>query len=336
MSKRYLVTGGTGFLGSAIVRRLVTEGHEVTVLDNNSRGAARRIGDLILKESRLVESDVRDVAAVTSASRGVDAIVHLAAINGTEFFYSKPELVLDVALRGTLAVIDACRANDVGDLILASSSEVYATPRHVPTDEFVALTVPDVHNPRYSYGGGKIVSELIAMNYGRTGFDRVTIFRPHNVYGIDMGWEHVIPQLVLKAAAAANQTKDGPVPLSIQGDGSQTRAFVHIDDMTDGLMSILEKGRHLEIYHVGNPEETTIAELSAKIMLAFGREVMLITSDPVPGGTPRRCPDISKLRKLGYEPKISLDEGLPEVVKWYAANSNLRTRNKIEETEARP
>ena len=139
-----------------------------------------------------------------------------------------------------LAVIDACRANDVGDLVYASSSEVYQTPPRVPTDEDVPLSIPDVRNPRYSYGGGKIASELIAMNHGRTGFDRVTIFRPHNVYGPDMGWEHVLPQFVLRAKELIAQHPDGVVPFPIQGDGSQTRAFIHIDDFTDGLIDVID------------------------------------------------------------------------------------------------
>ena len=172
------------------------------------------------------------------------------------------------------------------------------------------------------------------MNYGRTGFERVAVFRPHNVYGSDMGWEHVIPQLALQAVNAVEGTADDPVPLRIQGDGTQTRAFVHIDDMTDGFMAILEKGCHLEVYHVGNPEEATIAELSVKIVNCFGRQVRLIPSESPPGGTPRRCPDITKLRGLGYTPRVSLDAGLPGVVEWYAANRHFNPARDREPTEA--
>jgi dTDP-glucose 4,6-dehydratase/UDP-glucose 4-epimerase len=244
------VTGGSGFIGAALVRRLVDEGRFVRVIDNNSRGAMRRLDGLVEK-IEFVEGDVRDPALVAKAAQGVDCVVHLAAVNGTEFFYSQPELVLDVALRGMLAVVDACRAAGVRDLVVASSSEAYQTPPVTPTDENVPLMVPDVRNPRYSYGGGKIVSELIAMNYGRDGFDRMVIFRPHNVYGPDMGWEHVLPQLTLRAFEAAKERPVGPVALTIQGDGSQTRAFVHIDDFTEGLVTVIDKGRHFEIYQPG-------------------------------------------------------------------------------------
>ena len=121
-----LVTGGTGFLGAALVRRLVTDGHDVRVLDNNVRGASRRLADMA-QTLEFVEGDVRDMETVFKAMSGVDVVVHLAAINGTEFFYSKPELVLDVGVRGMLTIIDACRAHGVGELIVASSSEVQST-----------------------------------------------------------------------------------------------------------------------------------------------------------------------------------------------------------------
>ena len=147
------------------------------------------------------------------AAAGVDEIHHLAYVNGTEFFYSAPELVLDVGVRGMINVIDACRANSVGTLVLASSSEVYQTPPHTPTDETAPLVVPDPLNPRFSYGGGKIISELMAINYGRKDFERVLIFRPHNVYGPDMGFEHVIPQFCrrLQDAARAQTGRAHPV-----------------------------------------------------------------------------------------------------------------------------
>ena len=148
-----------------------------------------------------MSGDIRDAVSVKDAISGVDVVCHLAYINGTAFFYSKPELVLDVAIRDMLNMIDGCRAHGVRELIYASSSEVYQTPLIVPTDEKVALSVPDPLNPRYSYGGGKILGDLMAINYGRTGFDRVVIFRPHNVYGPQMGYEHVLQQFITRMIA---------------------------------------------------------------------------------------------------------------------------------------
>jgi dTDP-glucose 4,6-dehydratase/UDP-glucose 4-epimerase len=321
--RRYLVTGGTGFIGAALVRRLVHEGNVVRVLDNQSRGARRRIADLA-DAIDLIDGDIRDGATVTRAVRGTDTVIHLAAVNGTEFFYNQPELVLDVALRGILAVIDACRANGVGDLVIASSSEVYQTPPSLPTPETVALSVPDVGNPRYSYGGGKIASELVGMNYGRTGFDRLTIFRPHNVYGPDMGWEHVLPQLILRATAAVAEHPHGRVPFRIQGSGRQTRAFIHIDDFVDGLMTVIRHGAHLNIYNIGTGEEQPIAAVAQAVLRCFDREAELLTGPEPPGATPRRCPDITKLRALGFSPRLTLADGLPETVAWYREHGHLR------------
>lgn len=331
MPRRYLVTGGTGFIGAAAVRRLLEQGHSVRVLDNNLRGAPRRLGDS-LADVDMVEGDIRDAETVRKSARGIDSVLHLAYVNGTEFFYSRPELVLDIALRGMLNVIDACRAQSIGDLVLASSSEVYQTPPVIPTAEDAPLSIPDIRNPRYSYGGGKIACELMAINYGRTGFERIAIFRPHNVYGADMGWEHVLPQFILRAAGALADHPTGPVPFPIQGDGSHTRAFIHIEDFTDGLTTVLEKGSHLGIYHIGNDEEVSIRKLAEKVLHYLGREVKIVGSDAPRGATNRRVPDISKLRSLGFAPRISLDAGLPPVIDWYMANVNLRPQQSAVES----
>lgn len=325
MAHKYLVTGGAGFLGAALVRRLVSLGHAVRVLDDGSRGAPRRLADL---SDRLdyVKGDIRDADTVAAAVRGMDSVLHLAAVNGTEFFYSKPELVLDVGVRGMLNVIEACRRNGVRDLVVASSSEVYQTPPTVPTDESAPLVVPDPLNPRYSYGGSKIISELLAINAGRTGFERVAIFRPHNVYGPDMAWEHVVPQFCLRAMDLVERHPSGPLPFPIQGDGTQTRAFTHIDDMIDGLMLVVEKGAHLNIYHVGNPEELSIGDVARQVVSCFGRDARLITSELPQGSTNRRCPDIGKLKALGFQPKIPFAQGVKPVVDWYREHGHLRPK----------
>jgi nucleoside-diphosphate-sugar epimerase len=322
-ARSYLVTGGSGFLGSALVRRLVQQGGRVRVLDNHWRGHPRRLAD-VAGRIELVTGDIRDSETTARAVEGVDCVAHLSAINGTRFFYEQPELVIDVAIRGTLNVIDACRRHGVRHLVVASSSEAYQSPDVVPTPENVPLVVPDILNPRYSYGGSKLAAELIAFNYGRTGFDRIVVFRPHNVYGPDMGFEHVIPEIAVRAAAAVDADgKANTIRFPIKGDGRQTRAFIHIDDFTDGLVRVIEKGQHLNVYHIGNPEEVTIAELARLIFKEFGREPAF-AHEPAPAGeTRRRCPDISKLRALGFAPKTSLAEGLPAVVEWYRAHRDL-------------
>jgi nucleoside-diphosphate-sugar epimerase len=318
--RRFLVTGGTGFLGSGLVKGLLAEGGIVRSLDDDSRGAFRRVEDVAGK-IEIVTGDVRKAEDVAKAVRGVDCVCHLAYLNGTEFFYSKPDLVLDIAVKGMMNVLDACIAEGVKDLVLASSSEVYQTPDRVPTDESTKLVVPDVLNPRYSYGGGKIISELLAINYGRKQLDRVAIFRPHNAYGPDMGREHVIPQLALRVCDLADKQASGVIDLPIQGSGEETRSFVFIDDMVQGMLRVIDRGEHLGIYHIGTMDEVSIRDLAIQVGQALGREIRIQPGELQKGGTPRRCPDIAKARsKIGYEPRVSLAEGLKKTVDWYRAH----------------
>jgi nucleoside-diphosphate-sugar epimerase len=325
---RFLVTGGTGFIGSALVRGLLSKGARVRSLDNDSRGSHHRLNDLSDDERtrlELVPGDIRDPAAVADAILGVDGVVHLAYVNGTEFFYSRPELVLEVAVKGMMNVLDGCVAHGVRDLVLASSSEVYQTPPHVPTDETAPLAVPDVLNPRYSYGGGKIISELLAINYGRKHFSRVVIFRPHNCYGPDMGEEHVIPQLIRRIHEHGRGTT-GPIALPIQGTGQETRAFVYVDDLVEGVLRLLASGEHLNIYHVGTEEEISIKDLVRVLGHVMGRAVTVQPGPLQPGGTLRRCPSVGKLRALGYQPQVSLEEGLRRTMHWYVEHEKRSAR----------
>lgn len=319
---KVLVTGGSGFIGSALVKSLVHAGCSVRVLDDNSRGRPRRLAD-VENDIEFIGGDIRDAIAVENAAKRMDEVHHLAFINGTEFFYSAPDLVLDVGVRGMINVIDACRKNGIGNLVLASSSEVYQTPPNIPTDESAPLVVPDALNPRYSYGAGKLISEIMAINYGRKYFERVLIFRPHNVYGPDMGFEHVVPQFALRLQVLAEQQPSGLLHFEIQGSGEETRSFCFVDDLVAGVMVMRDKGEHLGIYHIGTTEEVSIADLAQRIAAQAGRKIELIPSKPAPGGTTRRCPDISKLAALGYKPHVSLDAGLRPTLTWYWSHPEL-------------
>jgi nucleoside-diphosphate-sugar epimerase len=322
VSAKVLVTGGSGFIGSGLVKALVKAGARVRVLDDNSRGAPRRLAD-VEKDIEFIGGDIRDAAAVDAAAKGMDEVHHLAFVNGTELFYSQPDLVLDVGVRGMVNVIDACRNQNVGTLILASSSEVYQTPPKVPTDESAPLLIPDPLNPRYSYGGGKLISELMAINFGRKYFERVLIFRPHNVYGPDMGFEHVVPQFALRLKTLSDAQPSGKLRFEIQGSGQETRSFCFIDDLVAGIMVMRDRGSHLGIYHIGTGEEVSIADLARRCAAIVGREIELVPGKLQAGGTLRRCPDISKLGRLGYKPRVPLDQGLRPTVDWYWKNAAL-------------
>jgi nucleoside-diphosphate-sugar epimerase len=322
--KHYLVTGGTGFIGAGLVKGLLAAGAGVRAFDNNSRGSREKLkggGE----NAELIIGDIRDRDAVEDVTRGVDGVCHLAYINGTEFFYSKPEAVLEVAVKGMTNVIDACLKHKVPELVLFSSSEVYHAPKKVPTDESAPLTVPDVLNPRYSYSGGKIISELLALNFGRKHFQRLVILRPHNVYGPDMGWEHVIPEFTLRIRELPKKKK-AAVPFKIQGTGEETRAFIYLDDAVEGALRVMEKGEHLGIYHIGTSDEIPIKKLAHEIAGCLGRNIKVVAGELRSGSPPRRCPDIAKLRKLGFKPHVSLREGLAKTVRWYDENADRKPK----------
>ena len=321
--RNILVTGGTGFIGSALINGLLDAGAHVRSFDNDSRGAINKLRGAVGRIDRVI-GDVRDGIAVRNAVRGMDAVYHLAYINGTEFFYSQPELILEVATKGIMNVLDACVAEGVRELVLASSSEVYQAPPVIPTGEAVPLTVPDVLNPRFSYGGGKIVSELLAVNYGRKFFDRTLIFRPHNVYGPNMGREHVIPQFILRVLERGERQPHGVLDFPIQGTGEETRAFIYVDDLVRGLLCAVEQGERLGIYHIGTEREVSIRELAHLVALACDRDIRIVPGTLLEGSTPRRCPDIGKLRRLGFEPAVSLEDGLRRTAEWYLANCDVR------------
>ncbi len=327
MAKRVIVTGGGGFIGAYLVKKLVRDGWDVGVIDSMVRGDAGRFAE-VADQVQLHSIDVRDEEAVTRAVDGAEVVMHLAAINGTENFYTRPELVLDVGIRGALAVVNACRRAGVPDLVVASTAEVYQTPAVVPTPEEIALMLPDSLNPRYSYGGSKIASELIAFNYAQEHFRKVQVFRPHNVYGPDMGWKHVMPQFILRAAEVLGGGKT-EAAFPIQGDGKETRAFCYVDDVVDGIVTMYEQGGHREVYHIGNDEEISILDLVGHLGDAMGGRLLIEPSAGAAGGTPRRCPDISKMRALGYAPKVGLSEGLRRTADWYMANRDRVAANEL-------
>lgn len=312
---KVLVTGGAGFIGSALCRHLHGLGHEITVLDDLSRGKAERLRDIPLN---LIPGDVRDEMKVHRAVQGQDAVIHLAYLQGTQTFYAEPRQVLDVALRGILNLMSACEQWGCGDFILVSSSEAYQVATTVPTPETVPLSVPDVLNPRYSYGGGKIASELVVLAWQRTGvLDRVVIARPHNIIGPDMGREHVIPEFCIRMNALVKEQPNAIVlPFPIQGTGKETRSFCHISDCV-GQLSLLLHEAPGGVYHVGVEDERTIAQVAEEVAKSYGVDVNVIPGALPKGSPPRRLPDTSKIRARGYVPKIGFEEAVADTVRWY-------------------
>jgi dTDP-glucose 4,6-dehydratase/UDP-glucose 4-epimerase len=316
---RILVTGGAGFIGSALVRRLAGEDHEVVALDDCSRGQFERLTGV---PCRRIPGDVRDEDAVLEGMQGCDAVIHAAYLQGTQTFYAEPRQVLDVALRGILNVLSACEKRGTPDLLLISSSEAYQVAPTVPTPEEIPLVVPDVQNPRYSYGGGKISSELATLAWHHAGvLDRAIIARPHNVVGPDMGREHVIPEFAIRMGKLVREYRSGIIPFPIQGTGEETRSFCYIDDCVEQLYRLLMRAPEgPSVWHVGNMDERTIADVAHAVAACYGREIKVVPGKLPKGSPPRRLPDTAKIEALGYKAVVPFDEAVRRSVEWYQHN----------------
>jgi len=314
--EKVLVTGGTGFIGAALVKKLVDLGYQVRVFDNNFRGKNTRL-DGYLDRIERIEGDIRDEKKVMDAVKGMDIVYHLAFINGTRHFYEIPDQVLDVGVRGALNTLKASLEYNPRRYILASSSEVYQTPTKIPTDEKERIFLEDVTNPRYSYAGGKIISELLTLNYLRKSRTESVIFRPHNIFGPDMGFEHVIPEFMVKIGKSSDGFKSKKARIEIQGTGEETRAFCYVGNAVEQIVLCAEKGGNGEIYHIGEMNEISMLSLIQMIGKVLDMEIETVSTPLRKGGTPRRCPDISKIKSLGYKQPLPFEEGLKRTVEWY-------------------
>ena len=320
--KKYLVTGGAGFIGYYLVNTLLTEGHSVKVFDNLVRSNENRLVNLKKFDNfEFINGDIKKFNQIEPHVKDIDCIYHLAAINGTENFYKIPIEIMDVGIHGCMNILKASNNHNVRDVILASSAEVYQNADHVPTDETVSLSVPDPHNPRYSYGLSKIFSEVYALNYKFNSNTRLKIFRPHNIYGPDMGYKHVIPEFIMNLKEMKKNSIFTP-----KGDITATRAFCYVSDLVDGLKILEKSDVTKEIFHIGNDKEVSILELLKMIEQHMNLKIKISDNflSEHSGSAIRRCPDITKIKNHGYEPKISLENGLKNTIKWYVENKKIQ------------
>ena len=267
--KTFLVTGGTGFIGSNISKLLVNKNYKVKIFDNNSRGSITKIKKF-KKRIKFIKGDVRRKESLNKALKNTNAVVHLAYVNGTKNFYKEPVKILEIAVKGILNILECCIENNIKELYLASSSEVYQTPNKIPTDEKETLKIPDIYNPRFSYGGGKILTELMGIHYGKKFFKKLIIFRPNNVYGPNMGYDHVIPEFINRFIKMKKNNN-----FKIQGTGNETRSFIFIDDFISAFNLIIKKGAHLSIYNIGTEEKVKITKLAQIISRFFNRKIVI-------------------------------------------------------------
>lgn len=313
---KILVTGGTGFLGSAVVKHLLKIKKEVVIFDNNFRGSYSNIRE-IKDKVKFVKGDIRNLRDIKKAVRNVTEVYHLAFINGTSNFYDNPKLVMDVGINGTINLLNVINSNKkIKKFIYASSSEIYQQPDKFPTPENIYAKLPNTKNPRYSYASSKILGEVLTYNYLRNDLKKI-IFRPHNIYGPSMGFEHVIPQIIKKIIKNTKKLNLKKCKIKIQGSGLESRSFCFIEDAAAGIILSANKGKNNEIYNIGNQDEITIKNLILKISKVLGINIKIESGKLQMGSALRRVPDNRKLKKLGYKSIYNLENGLIHTVNWY-------------------
>jgi len=311
---RILITGGAGFIGYNLVKFYATRGDQVTIVDNLSRGILDWNMTVLtsMKNVKFIKKDL--TRKIKHIGKNYDLIYHLAGVNGTKNFYEYPSYTSRTNLLTLINTIDwVVKKSPKSKFIWTSSSEVYACNpnKKIPTPEDVNLCIDDISNPRFSYASSKIAGESIVNNCG---LDSV-IIRPHNIYASRMGYEHVIPEFIMKSYGIKYGVDND---FKIQGTGKETRAFCYVDDFIEGLNLVSECGKSNETYNIGNDkEEISIMDLAKKIIKIYDIDVKIKITKVKEGSVSRRCPDISKMRSLGYEPQISLDEGLRRTIEWY-------------------
>ncbi len=321
MKRNVLITGGAGFIGLSLARRLLDEGCRVTIVDNFSRA----VSDPELREtagrdgSTLVNADLLDENAAGKLGDDFDVIYHLAAIIGVAHVMGRPYDVLYDNVRMTANMIRCARAQrGLARFLFASTSEVYAgTLSHfdlpVPTPETTPLAVSDLAHPRTSYMLSKIYGEALCHQSGLP----FTIFRPHNVYGPRMGMVHVIPEQLRKA----HEARDGDSIEVFSHD--HTRSFCYIDDAVEMLVLMAKRGECVgKTMNLGNQgPEVTMEDLAGLCWKIAGKELRMDARPASPGSPVRRAPDMTQTIQLtGYRPRVGLEEGIGRTYRWYREN----------------
>jgi UDP-glucose 4-epimerase len=317
MSRKYLVTGGAGFIGSHLTDALLARGDEVVVLDNLSTG---RLGNLDSVSHhpafRFVQGSVLDQLAVDELVHECDAVIHLAAAVGVRLIVENPLKSFTTNIRGSEIVIEAAFRHR-RQFLVTSTSEIYGKNSAVPLNEEADQVIGPPSIARWAYSTAKAVDEILAYAYHRERGLPTTVVRLFNTTGPRQspGYGMVIPRLVRQALAGE--------PLTVYGDGRQTRCFCHVADVVDGLLRLLDHpGANGEVFNVGAQGEISILDLAELVIAKTGSssEPQLIPykeAFPTAGfeDMQRRVPDATKMQNLtGWVPTKTLDNILDEII----------------------
>lgn len=304
---RILITGGAGLIGSHLCDYFIARGDEVIAMDNFITGSPDNIAQLQNNPRfRFIRQDVTEHLRVDGY---VDAVLHFASPASPVSYTAYPIQTLKVGALGTHKACGLARAKGAR-FFLASTSEVYGDPLvHPQTEDYWGNVNPT--GPRGVYDEAKRFAEAMTLAYHRAHNLDVRIVRIFNTYGprnaIDDG--RVVPNFIGQAIRGE--------PLTVQGDGSQTRSFCYVSDLVEGIVRLLESNETMPT-NIGNPNETTILTFAEKINALTGNKAGIVFR-PRPVDDPgRRCPDISKAKRiLGWEPKVSLDDGMRMTIEYF-------------------
>ncbi len=325
---RVLITGGAGFVGSRLSEVLIARGCSVTVLDDLSTGNRGNVASLVNEPGfRLIQDDVTSVAAVEPLVAESDLVVHLAAAVGVDLILADPLKALESNIFGSQVVLETAHRQGA-KVLLASSSEIYGKSLAVPFSEGDDRLLGPTYNARWSYSTSKAVGEHLGLAYHEHRGVPVCIFRLFNTIGPRQTGRYgmVVPRFVEQAVAGR--------PLTVYGDGLQSRSFCDVDDAVRAIVALAEAPQAVgEVVNIGSPDEISILELARKVLSIVARtsalgagegqnDIVLVPYDEAyPSGFEdmrRRVPNVEKHRRLtGWEPEISLDQSLERIIEHY-------------------
>ncbi|GAB6164116.1 SDR family NAD(P)-dependent oxidoreductase [Thermostilla marina] len=315
---RYLITGGVGFIGSHLAESLLADGHEVVLLDDYSTGRHENVAHIDgHPHLRIVYGSVTDASITFECVREADAVFHLASAVGVRLIIEQPVKTIETIVEGSMTILNAA-ARYRRPILLTSTSEVYGKSQRVPFSEEDDLVIGPPTYRRWSYATGKALDEFLALAYWHHSRLPVIITRLFNTVGPRQTGQYgmVIPRFVRQAMR--NE------PITVYGDGKQTRCFTHVKDVVGALRKLMETPAcRGQVFNVGNDQEISIGELAERIRELTGSEseIRYIPYEEAFGSgfedMLRRVPDLTKVRKaIGYEPRRTLDDILREVIAW--------------------
>ena len=316
---KILITGGAGFIGYFLIKKLLKKNNKVVVVDSMLRGRMDDEFKKILSHENIsfYQGDLTDKLFFNSLDNDFDYIYHLAAIIGVKNVVENPDKVLRDNALITLNLIEFSKnMKSLKKILFSSTSEIYAgTLKHygidIPTNEEVKLALDDIKSPRTTYMLSKMYGESIFFNYGAKYNIPFTIVRYHNVYGPRMGFMHVIPEMIFKISNQREVEVASP---------KHTRSMCFIDDAVEMTVRACEKKiTNKQILNIGNQsQEISIINLVKKIAKIINKNIKIKPISDTTGSTARRCPDVSKIIKMiSYTPKVNLDNGIKKTYDWY-------------------